>query len=203
MASEDLPANGHGGPADLAKAKLRRTLRAARASFVDALPPFERATLEAALVAVLAGRLPAGVVAAYHAIGDEVDIRGVARPLVYPRTVHGRPLTFHAAPLAECRAGALGIPEPAADAPEYVPDVVLVPLLGVDRIGTRLGQGGGHYDRTLAALRAVRPVLAVGVGWDLQLVDRLPADPWDAPLDALATPSGWLTFGGRWPMSPA
>ncbi len=69
-----------------------------------------------------------------------------------------------------------------------------MPLLAVDRRGTRLGQGGGHYDRTLATLRAAGPVLAVGMAWDCQLVDALPTDPWDEPLDALATPSGWRDF---------
>ena len=191
MASEDLPANGHGGPADPAKPELRRRLRAARAAYVAALPPGERAALEMALRAVLDAHLPPGAVAAYHAVGDEIDPRGLARPLAFPRTVRGAPLTFHAAPLAACRPGALGIPEPAANAPRVTPRVVLVPLLAVDRSGTRLGQGGGYYDRTLAALRAAGPVLAVGVAWDMQQVDRLPADQWDEPLDALATPSGW------------
>ncbi len=200
MASEDLPANGHGGPAD-PKPALRRQLRAARAAFVAGLDPADRARLEADLATVLAERLPPGTVAAYHAVGDEIDPRGLARPLVFPRTVRGQPLSFHVAPLADCRAGALGIPDPPADAPPVDPDIVLVPLLGVDRRGTRLGQGGGYYDRTLAALRAVRRVLAVGIAWDMQLVGNLPAEAWDAPLDALATPSQWLTFPPQPPMS--
>ena len=168
-----------------------------RADYVAALDDAARSRLETALVAVLDRHLPAGVVAAYHAVGDEIDPGGLERALALPRVVRGAPLTFHRAPRAACRPGALGIPEPDAAAPPVTPDIVLVPLLGVDRGGTRLGQGAGYYDRTLAALRATRPVLAVGVAWDCQRVDPLPADPWDAPLDALATPSGWYRFACR------
>ena len=196
MASEDLPANGHGGPADPAKAALRQQLRAARATYVARLLPPERAALEATLATILTARLPSGRVAAYHPVGTEIDARGLAVPLAFPRTVRGAVLTFHA-PSAGWRPGTLGIPEPPSGAPLVEPEIVLVPLLGVDRYGTRLGQGGGYYDRTLAALRARRPVLAVGVAWDVQVVDTLPADPWDEPLDALATPSGWRKFPRR------
>jgi 5-formyltetrahydrofolate cyclo-ligase len=85
-----------------------------------------------------------------------------------------------------------GIPEPAADLPMVRPDLLLVPLLAVDRSGNRLGQGGGHYDRTLAALRATQPTIAIGLAWDVQLVDAVAAEPWDQPLDAIATPSAFL-----------
>ncbi len=196
MASEDLPANGHGGPADPAKPALRRALRAARAAYVAGLTAAERQHLEAALADVLADRLPPGIVAGYHAIGSEIGLAGVTRVALLPRVVPGGPLAFHAGPgLPGTPVAGLGrLVEPPAEAAVGVADIFLVPLLAVDRQGTRLGQGGGHYDRTLAALRARRPVLAVGVGWDMQRVDALPRDPWDMPLDAVATPSGWHDF---------
>lgn len=185
MASEDLPANGHGGPADPAKSELRRTLRAARRAYVAGLDGDARDRLETELAVRLAAHLPPGVVAGYRAIGSEIGLGRVARVALFPRVVAGGPLAFDACPGAEAA----------------MPDIVLVPLIAVDRAGTRLGQGGGHYDRTLAALRAVRPVLAVGVAWDRQIVAALPADRWDEPLDALATPSQWLTFPARSPIS--
>lgn len=198
MASEDLPANGHGGPADpLPKKALRRGLRAARAAFVASLTADYRARLEADLAAVLVANIPPGLVAGYHAVGSEIGLRRFKRVVLFPRVVHGGALTFHAGSEASATlafAGLGNIPEPALDASIGVPAIVLLPLLAVDTRGTRLGQGGGYYDRTLAALRARGPVLAVGVAWDMQRVDTLPADPWDAPLDALATPSGWSAF---------
>lgn len=201
MASEDLPANGHGGPADPAvapnariKAVLRPELRAARTAFVAALDPAERATLENRLAAVLARHLPPGAIAGYGAVGSEIDPSALGRSLALPRSVRGQPLTFHDVRRSACRPGAFGVPEPAAGAPVVIPDIVLVPLLGVDACGIRLGYGGGFYDRTLAALRARRHVLAVGVAWEIQRVATLPADPWDERLDALATPSGWTDF---------
>ena len=67
-------------------------------------------------------------------------------------------------------------------------DVMVLPGLGFDRAGGRLGRGGGHYDRLLALPhRAFR----VGLAYDFQLLtERLPRDPWDVPLHAIATPSG-------------
>ena len=202
MASEDLPANGHGGPAD-PKPALRRTLRVARGTYVAGLTDGGRGALETALAATLAAHLPPGVVAGYHAIGSEIGLQRFGRATLFPRVVDLAPLVFHTGPASAGRTVARleTLAEPQSEAPQGTPDLVLLPLLAADRRGTRLGQGGGYYDRTLAALRAAGRVFAVGVAWDMQLVDRLPADPWDAPLDALATPSQWLTFPATPPMS--
>lgn len=64
-------------------------------------------------------------------------------------------------------------------------DLVLVPALLVDRQGNRLGKGGGSYDRALARTTA----LTVALLHDDELVDEVPADPWDVPVRAAATPS--------------
>ena len=58
----------------------------------------------------------------------------------------------------------------------------------------RLGYGGGFYDRTLAALRAQRPTLAVGFAWAAQEADALPLEPTDQPLDAVVTETETLVF---------
>jgi 5-formyltetrahydrofolate cyclo-ligase len=70
------------------------------------------------------------------------------------------------------------------------PDVVLVPLLAFDAQGFRLGYGGGFYDRTLARLRAIKPVVAVGVAYDELKVDAVPHRSYDERLDWVLTPSG-------------
>ncbi len=67
------------------------------------------------------------------------------------------------------------------------PDALLVPLLACDREGWRLGYGGGFYDRTLAGLRARKPVTAVGVAFDVQVVDAVPHGIDDQRLDWLLT----------------
>jgi 5-formyltetrahydrofolate cyclo-ligase len=72
---------------------------------------------------------------------------------------------------------------------------VLVPLIAVDGRGTRLGRGKGHYDRALIHLKKSKARL-VGIGWPLQrLADTIPADAWDIPLDAFASPDGVEYFG--------
>ena len=67
-------------------------------------------------------------------------------------------------------------------------DVVVLPALGVDRRGVRLGRGGGYYDR---ALRHVRPdAVLVAVVFDDELLDEIPAEPHDQLVTAVVTPSG-------------
>ena len=87
------------------------------------------------------------------------------------------------------------IPAPPEQAPEVLPDVLLVPLLAFDRAGYRLGYGGGFYDLTLAKLRAIKKVTAVGVAYHAQLVDQVPRAPHDAPLDYVMTEEETLTCG--------
>lgn len=76
---------------------------------------------------------------------------------------------------------------PLHAAPQAVPDIVLVPLAAFDRRGHRIGYGGGYYDRTLAALRAAREIVAVGVAFAVQEVETVPASPHDALLDLVLT----------------
>lgn len=92
-----------------------------------------------------------------------------------------------------------GIPEPrlgrGARLPPWSLDIVFFPLVGFDARGNRLGMGGGFYDRTFDPRRGGgrRPLL-VGLAHDFQQVDALPADPWDVPLDAIATDRRVLHF---------
>ena len=77
-------------------------------------------------------------------------------------------------------------PQPAADAEPLVPQVLFVPLLGFSADGRRLGQGGGHYDRWLADNPRAT---AIGLGWDVQLIEDLPGEPHDIALRAIVTPT--------------
>ena len=86
-----------------------------------------------------------------------------------------------------------GIPEPLATDELLEPfqlDLVLVPLLGFDRRGRRLGHGGGYYDRSFAFLNEqVRPTepLLVGIAYAFQELPQIDEQPWDVPLDFIAT----------------
>ena len=73
-------------------------------------------------------------------------------------------------------------------------DLILVPALAVDRRGLRLGRGGGSYDRALARLHPSRRALVVALLHDGELVDEVPAEPHDRPVDAVITPSGGITL---------
>lgn len=86
--------------------------------------------------------------------------------------------------------GAFGIEEPEPRKPVLTPSLVLVPLVAFDSRCHRLGYGGGYYDRTLAALRANGPVIAVGLAYEAQRVARLPAGSHDRVLDYVVTESG-------------
>jgi 5-formyltetrahydrofolate cyclo-ligase len=100
-------------------------------------------------------------------------------------------------PLVTGRFG-LRQPAPPHRPPEALAEaeVVVVPALAVARDGTRLGRGGGFYDRALA--HAAPGALLVAVVHDEELVDALPAEPHDRPVDAVVTPSlGWLGLRAR------
>jgi 5-formyltetrahydrofolate cyclo-ligase len=93
----------------------------------------------------------------------------------------------------EVRPNRYGIPEPVAPAELLEPfqlDLVLVPLLGFDRRGNRLGHGGGYYDRSFAFLNEqVRPTepLLVGIAYAFQELPEVAEEAWDVPLDFIAT----------------
>lgn len=94
----------------------------------------------------------------------------------------------------------LRIPEPALDVTRVVPltaiDTLLIPLVGFDSNGNRLGMGGGFYDRTLQCRQQGKyPNLSVfGLAHDCQHVEQLPAAPWDIPVDGVLTPSRCWRF---------
>ena len=79
-----------------------------------------------------------------------------------------------------------GAMQPPPEADDVAIDVAFVPLLGFTAEGHRLGQGGGHYDRLLAARPKIVPI---GLAWDCQLVDRLPLEEHDRPLRGVITPT--------------
>ena len=195
----------------LSPREARRRLRALRRG----LPDHERQAAERAIHRTL-GRMrvwqPGRRVAAFIGMPGEVDLRpcfetawsrGVR--LYVPRILslrHGAMtfVPFHRdAPL---RPNEFGIDEPVTSPRDRVSalllDTILVPLVGFDRAGHRLGMGAGFYDRALRRrldrAQSFRRPRLVGIAYAIQQVDRIEPAPWDVALDAVVTERGLLTF---------
>jgi 5-formyltetrahydrofolate cyclo-ligase len=179
------------------KDDLRRALRARRRDLAALHPDAaERAAAHLPLEALP----PVRVVAGYHALGAELSPWPVLRKLqaagariVLPVAPEPHaPLLFRAFdPDQPLEPDAARIPSPTAAAEALTPDLVIAPLIGFDREGYRLGQGGGYYDRTLAALRASGRLFVIGLAYAGQEVERIPRGDHDQPLDAILTESGY------------
>lgn len=137
----------------------------------------------------------------YWAFKGEIDLRGVVRDLVgrgsqaaLPVVVEkGRPLEFWSwRPRMKMDRGIWNIPIPG-ERVVVQPRLLLVPLVGFDAAGYRLGYGGGYYDRTLAAMQP-RP-LAIGVGFGLGRLSSIMPQPHDIPMDAIVTEDVFLWCG--------
>ncbi len=181
---------------------LRARVLAAR----SALPADRRAGAAALIRDALLSRPEiqmAGTIAAYYSIGSEPDTRG----LVYALWKRG---TYVLLPLLRAdgdldwasyegpdslRPGPRGLLEPG-EPPRGVQavaraDAVLVPALAVDRAGNRLGRGGGSFDRALARVGPLIPLIALL--YDGELLDQVPAEPHDVRVRAVAQPSSAIT----------
>jgi 5-formyltetrahydrofolate cyclo-ligase len=90
----------------------------------------------------------------------------------------------------ELTSGPLDLRQPPETSLEALPDIVLVPLLAYDVYGHRLGYGGGYYDRALEALRALKPIKALGVAFSGQQLAEIPFEVHDQRLDGIVTELG-------------
>ncbi|MBR9824333.1 MAG: 5-formyltetrahydrofolate cyclo-ligase [Alphaproteobacteria bacterium] len=134
------------------------------------------------------------ILAGYWPLASELDPRPVMLrsdlPLSLPVvTDRDQALEFRCWGEGEpLEAGIAGTLEPLVHAQTVRPDILLVPGLAFDDDGYRLGYGGGYYDRTLTRLRTSGKVLAIGVCYEVQRVDRVPRGEFDVPVDLILTP---------------
>lgn len=184
----------------LAKAAARRAALATRESaHAGTGGPPAAAAAQAHLRQVLAAQGQGRALSGYLPIRSEIDPVPVMRDYSGPVGVpviegRGRALTFRLwQPGGALITGPFGVQIPLDGAP-MVPQVLIVPLLAFDAQGYRLGYGGGFYDRTLAGLRALGPVLAVGFAYGAQEVARVPSEATDQRLDAVVTEDGFRAF---------
>jgi len=188
-------------PARKSKADLRAAALAAR----DALSSEHRAAAAQALAArgfpidILHGTIVSG----YSPIRSEIDPVPLMRTLAaqgarlaLPAVMaRGKSLAFRAwSPGDRLMLGPLGILEPSPAAAELIPDIMLVPLAAFDRTGHRIGYGAGHYDFTLAHVRKVKAVMAIGLAFAAQEIEVVPALAHDVALDYVLTETKVFDF---------
>lgn len=186
-------------PTDTHKSKLRKKLLATRAE----LEPAERAHKSLRILSALRSTpqwASAREVLLYMPIKNEVDVRPVLDELwgrgvrlLLPRCRPKEPGQMDIACVTasqELVPGMYGIQEPCpARCPtleKCAPDVILVPGVGFDLTGARLGFGAGFYDRFLAG-NCASNAIRFGLAYEFQLVERFEADPWDVPMHAIIT----------------
>lgn len=185
---------------DPAKIALRADLRARRAAFVAAIGrEAEQAAARDAAEHLLPHIPPGVTVSLYLPMQDELDpepllhalhARGhaIALPTLFDRTT----MRFLAwAPGDPIEHGPMNLRQPLKSAPECAPDLIVTPLTGFDLTGGRIGYGAGHYDR---AFQRYPGAHRIGFAWAMQEVDRVPHDPWDVYLHAIATEQGFTTI---------
>lgn len=185
---------------DALKADLRKEAHARRAALSASFR--KEAALAAAETFIAAVPVPfEQTISIYWAIRDELD----CKPLLTHFMDEGHqvclPVVMGADQPLEMRLWSPSEPlipsgfntlAPPASAAKVIPDIVVTPLLGFDAVGTRLGYGGGYYDRSLASWPQ-KPLL-VGYAFGVQEFDHLPRDTHDVPLDMVVTENGVRRF---------
>ena len=185
------------------KTELRRSLRARR----NALAPEDQRLAADRLASKIIGThlfLTSRRIACYLPNDGEIDtapvierIRRLRKTLYLPvisRLSHDRLWFAESKPKTRLIPNRFGIPEPAVKSRDLIRaqelDLILMPLVGFDDRGNRLGMGGGFYDRSLEFLRHRnhwRKPHLLGIAYDFQRVNGLTADPWDIPLQGVIT----------------
>lgn len=181
------------------KAELRAQMRAARREHFAGLSDGIRALLFLRPPSPIVDMIPQdAVVGLYHARGSEAPTRRYAQWLMESGRRIALPYFATRDSEMEFRewrdpyedsdveVSTFGLKQPVSDAAVVEPELVFAPLVAFTPACERLGQGGGFYDRWLAAYPDV-PV--IGMAWDAQLVDSLPLEPHDRMMDGVVTPT--------------
>lgn len=191
------------------KAAIRKELRLKRGALSEeAAREMSRAAQE--LILADEAWQKAASVGLYVAVRKETDTRLLfenawesGKQVFLPYTPPGAHGIMRLLPCESGQAlvvNSFGIPEPTPEtcplyeeSREWSPDIIIVPGMAFDREGHRIGSGGGYYDR-LFTRPSMQDAVRVGLAYAFQIVDRVPADSWDAPMHAVATEESlvWL-----------
>lgn len=183
-----------------AKNVIRSRMKKNREDYFKSLSDAMRADFNKKLVKNILNLVPSnmnGPVAGFWPMNFEPDVRPALETLIQqgrkallPVTQElGAPLIFRSwKPGDRLQESSFKTMEPLPNVPPYDPEVILVPLLGFDGRGHRLGYGVGHYDRTLLHLQKKKlSVLTIGVAFEMQRVNELPMASYDQPLHWVVT----------------
>ena len=181
------------------KQQLRTELRRKRIEHAGSLPPEVSALVFNRPPGRVLDLVPEGAtIGLYRSDAGEAPSANYIKffferghPITLPRvTTLDKPMEFrlHTDPYEESdlECGVWGLRQPGVKAPVVTPEVLFMPLVGFTARGDRLGQGGGYYDRYLAAHPQTA---AIGMAWDVQEVPELPTELHDIRLSAIVTPS--------------
>ena len=185
-------------------AEQKRIIRAQVRARLAAVAPAERARRSTEAMVRLCSQAEwqeARAVLGFLPLADELDLSGALRDAIdagkvvaLPRYLPERGVYGAAQYRGEfLDKGRFGIAEPPANAPELPLkqlDFVLVPGVAFDGFGGRLGRGKGFYDRLLAEIGGRK----CGVALDEQVVERLPSESHDVPMDFVLTPTRWIAI---------
>ncbi len=178
------------------KAAARKAAFARRKEAFDAGYPAQSAYLSEVLAGYrgvpLAGYMPIRTeINPIPAMAEAAAHGPVGVPVIQAA---GQPLKFSRwEPDGALKDGPFGAKVPVVD-DYFEPEILIVPLVGFDARGGRLGYGGGFYDRTLELLRSKRATMAIGFAFDAQEAEDLPLEPTDQPLDLMVTETGIREF---------
>lgn len=189
--------------------QLRRELLAARKALSAAEREDAARAVQSQLASLTELQKPCAIGSYYsvhaelptHTLNHFLQQQGhqLALPVLHP-VVHHHLLMLQVDEHSTWRHNDYAIPEPELQCHRIIPlqqlTILLVPLVGFDTEGNRLGMGGGFYDRTLAAWRNGRyPNLhPIGLAYDCQQVESLPVEAWDIPLPRVITPTKLWDF---------
>ncbi len=187
------------------RTSLRRDLRDKRLALPEPVRAAHDRSIRRHLLQLIRNRA-ARSIAAFWPFNGEPDVTPLfeplleagcelALPVISSGNDHG--MQFYAwQPDLELATNRYGIPEPSGTVAVAIQDIdlLLMPLVGYDRLGNRLGMGGGYYDRHLELLRHAKKPLRAGIAYSLQEVDTLGSNQWDIPLHGVVNEHGWFTF---------
>jgi len=195
-----------GSTPSVSKADIRNRMRRLR----QQIDPRQRARMNQSIGQVVIDYVEAQAVrtlAAYSAFDGEPDLGDALARLsdggirivmpVIDANPASRKMTFHQwTPGSRANDNRLGIREPEFGQPVDLDeiDLMLIPLVAWDDAGHRLGVGGGYFDRSLAPFAQANRPFRMGIGYQLQRCDAVPADDWDIPLHGIITDAGRFTF---------